>query len=199
MTSDPGGWRDLAEASLRDAIAAAAQTIDRGLDPVVRAAAAIRDAVSAGGKVLVFGNGGSAAEAQHFAAEMMGRFARERAAMAAVALTTDTSVLTAVANDYAFDRVFARQVEGLGRPGDVALGISTSGRSSNVVEALRVARARGLVTIGLTGGDGGPMGAAVDVHVNVPHRAAARIQEVQLMLLHAICALVEGAEAAGAD
>jgi len=181
----------LVEAAFREAMAAAAATLARGLDPVVAGAAAIRGAVARGGRVFVFGNGGSAAEAQHFAAELVGRFQRERPAMAAIALTTDTSILTAVANDYAFDRIFARQIEGLGRPGDVALGISTSGRSANVIEGLAEARRLGLVTIGMTGGDGGPMADAVDIHLNVPHQTTARIQEVQLMLLHALCALVE--------
>src|SRR6478609_4101802 len=114
--------------------------------PVLAAAAAVVEGLRAGGKVLLFGNGGSAADAQHVAAELVGRFERERAAMAAVALTTDASVMTSVANDYAFDRVFARQVEGLGRPGDVALGISTSGASANVVAGLVAARALGLGT-----------------------------------------------------
>jgi D-sedoheptulose 7-phosphate isomerase len=111
--------------------------------------------------------------------------------MAAIALTTDTSILTAVANDYAFDRIFARQVEGLGRAGDVALGISTSGNSANVIEALKAARALGMTTIGMTGRDGGAMAGVVDVHLNVPHAVTARVQEVQLMLLHVLCELVE--------
>jgi len=123
--------------------------------PVLAAAAAMIAGLRAGGKLLVFGNGGSAADAQHVAAEFVGRFARERAAMAAIALTADTSVLTGVANDYAFDRVFARQIEALGRPGDVALGISTSGASPNIVAGLVAARSLGLQTIALTGTDGG--------------------------------------------
>jgi D-sedoheptulose 7-phosphate isomerase len=141
--------------------------------------------------VLVFGNGGSASDAQHFAAELVGRFTRERRALAAVALTTDTSILTALANDYAFDRVFARQVEALGRPGDVALGISTSGASANVVAGLEAARAGGLVTVALTGRDGGAAGAAADIHVNVASPSTARVQEVHRTLLHALCELIE--------
>ena len=159
--------------------------------PTLDAAAAIVGALRAGGKLLVFGNGGSAADAQHVAAELVGRFERERAAMAAVALTTDTSVLTSVANDYAFDRVFARQVEGLGRSGDVALGISTSGASPNIVAGLVAARALGLQTIALTGADGGAVGRAAAIHVNVPSDSAARVQEVHRTLLHVICDLVE--------
>ena len=161
--------------------------------PVLAAAAAISGALRMGGKLLVFGNGGSAADAQHVAAELVGRFERERAAMAAIALTTDTSVLTSVANDYAFDRVFARQIEGLGRKGDVALGITTSGASPNVLAGVTTARALGLQTIALTGADGGAVGRAAAIHVNVPSASAARVQEVHRTLLHVICDIVERA------
>jgi D-sedoheptulose 7-phosphate isomerase len=165
----------------------------RGVDlqPVADAAGANLDAAAAGGKILVFGNGGSAADSQHLAAELVSRFQRERRAVAALALTTDTSVLTAVANDYAFDRVFARQIEALGSRGDVAVGISTSGTSRNVVDGLRVARERGLRTVALTGRDGGPVGAAADIHVNVPDGSTARVQEAHRTLIHAICEIVE--------
>ena len=159
--------------------------------PVLKAAAAIVEALGRGGKLLLFGNGGSAADAQHVAAEFVGRFQRERAAMAAIALTTDTSVLTSIGNDYAYERVFARQVEALGRPGDVAFGISTSGSSPNVVAALKAAGTLGLVTIALTGGDGGLVGRAAAIHVNVPSDVTARVQEVHRTLLHVICELVE--------
>ncbi len=155
------------------------------------AADVLLTAFGAGRKVLVCGNGGSAADAQHFAAELVGRFARERRAWPAIALTTDTSILTAVGNDYGFDRVFARQVEAHGQPGDVLVGISTSGGSPNVVAAVETARSRGLVTVGLTGRDGGALGRAVDVHVNVPSPSTARIQEVHTTLLHVLCDLVE--------
>jgi phosphoheptose isomerase len=165
----------------------------RALDhaPIVAAAAAIRGAFTAGARLLIFGNGGSAADAQHMAAELVGRFERERAAMPALALSTDTSVMTSVSNDYGFEHVFARQVEGLGRPGDVAFGITTSGHSPNVVAALQRARALGLVTVALTGRDGGAAGAAADIHVNVPSESTARVQEVHRTVIHAICALVE--------
>lgn len=165
----------------------------RSMDPapIVRAATEIARAVAGRQTVLAFGNGGSAADAQHFAAELVGRFMRERSGMAAVALTADTSVVTSIANDYGFDRVFARQVEALGRPGDVALAISTSGRSANVLAAMRVAKDGGLTTIALTGNDGGPIGAAADIHVNVPDASAQRVQEVHITLLHAICEVVE--------
>lgn len=162
------------------------------LGPVIDAATAIREAQREGGKLLVFGNGGSAADAQHMAAELVNRFQRERPALAAIALTTDTSILTSVANDDSFDRVFVRQIEALGRAGDVALGISTSGASPSVVTALEAARARGLKTIAMTGRDGGAAGRAADVHINVPADSTARIQEVHLTLIHAICELIEG-------
>ena len=159
--------------------------------PIVSAAEAIGTAFAAGGRLLVFGNGGSAADAQHLAAELVGRFERERAAMPALALTTDTSVLTSVGNDYGYDRVFARQVEALGRPGDVAMGITTSGTSPNVLAALAAARTRGLTTVALTGRDGGQAGAMADVHINVPTASAARAQEVHRTIIHALCALLE--------
>jgi D-sedoheptulose 7-phosphate isomerase len=184
------------ERRVRGIIAAAAalhETVGRGdVGAVVRAADAVRAAHAAGGKLLIFGNGGSAADAQHMAAEIVGRFQREREALAALALSTDTSILTAVANDTGFDRVFARQIDALGRRGDVALGISTSGRSPSVVLGLEAARARGLTTIALTGRDGGVIGGAADVHVNVPDESTARIQEVHRTLIHAICELIEG-------
>jgi len=161
------------------------------LQPVADAAAAILAASRGGGKVLVFGNGGSAADAQHLATDLVGRFQRERPPVAALALTADSTLLTAVANDYAFDRVFVRQIEALGSRGDLAFGISTSGRSVNVVEGLRAARARGLRTIVLTGRDGGPAGALADIHINVPDPSTARIQEAHRTLIHAICELVE--------
>jgi D-sedoheptulose 7-phosphate isomerase len=172
-------------ADLHDAVRSTAVT------PTAEAAEAVINALRRGGKVLVFGNGGSASDAQHFAAELVGRFTRERRALAAIALTTDTSVLTALANDYAFDRVFTRQVEALGRAGDVALGISTSGGSRNVVEALTVARHAGLTTVALTGRDGGAVGAVADIHINVASASTARVQEVHRTLLHAMCELIE--------
>lgn len=175
-----------------ETIALHAQVGRADVAPVVRAAEVVRAAHRSGGKVLIFGNGGSATDAQHMACELVNRFQRDRAALAAVALSADASILTAVANDDRFDRVFARQVEALGRPGDVALGISTSGTSPSVVQGLETARGRGLTTIALTGRDGGPMGRDADVHVNVPGESTARIQEVHRTLIHAICELIEG-------
>ncbi|MBK9241822.1 MAG: SIS domain-containing protein [Acidobacteria bacterium] len=155
------------------------------------AAVLIRDAAVAGRLILVFGNGGSATDAQHFAAELVVRFVRARRAVAALALTSDGAVMTAAANDLGVEAMFARQIEALGRPGDVAVAISTSGRSPNVLEALKVAKARGLSTIALTGRDGGEAGRLADVHVNVPSDVTARIQEVHGTWIHAVCAWVE--------
>lgn len=152
-----------------------------------RVAACLR----AGGKVLVFGNGGSAADAQHFAGELVGRYLRDRPGLPALALTTDASVVTAVANDIGYEAVFRRQVEAHGRRGDVAVGISTSGNSPNVVEALRAAREAGLVTVALTGEGGGRMAALADQLIAVPSRDTPRIQEVHTMVVHILCAIVE--------
>lgn len=160
-------------------------------DAIVRTVDAIVGAFDREGKVLIFGNGGSAADAQHLAAELVGRFVRERRALPAIALTTDTSVLTSIGNDYAFDRVFARQIEALGHATDVAIGISTSGVSANVVAGLAAAKAKGMTTVALTGRDGGPIGAAADIHLNVPSASTARVQEVHRTLLHVICELIE--------
>jgi phosphoheptose isomerase len=182
---------DVAAATLTEAIALHERVRAAGFDATVAAAAAIVTALTQGGKVLVFGNGGSAADAQHAAAELVGRFMRVRRGYGALALTTDGCVLTSVANDSGYDRVFARQIEALGRPGDVALGITTSGRSASVVQALEAAKDLHLTTIALTGCDGGAAGRAADVHINVPSDVTPRVQEVHMTLLHVICDLVE--------
>ena len=159
-------------------------------EPIARAGALLAEALRAGGKVLACGNGGSAADAQHFAAELVNRFEMERAPLAAVALTTDGSTLTSIANDYAYEQVFAKQVRAIGRRGDVLLAISTSGNSANVVEAMRAAAELGLRVVALTGNGGGRMGAllsARDLHICVPHKRTARIQEVHLLVLHCLC------------
>jgi D-sedoheptulose 7-phosphate isomerase len=161
------------------------------LGPTILAARVMAEAIADGRKLLIFGNGGSASDAQHMAAEMVGRFQRERAAVAAIALTTDTSILTAVANDYSFKQVFVRQIEALGQPGDVAFGISTSGEAPNVLLGLQAARGRKMKTIALTGRDGGAIGSAVDVHVNVPDQNTARVQEVHRTLIHVLCQAIE--------
>ncbi len=159
-------------------------------EPLAQAIGAIANALSNGGKILACGNGGSAADAQHFSAELVGRFERERPELAAVALSTDSSILTAVGNDYGFEQVFARQVRALGQPGDVLLAISTSGSSPNVIEAVRAAQERDMLIVALSGKGGGKLSALlsdVDVHLCVPHDRTARIQEVHLLLLHCIC------------
>jgi D-sedoheptulose 7-phosphate isomerase len=144
-----------------------------------------------GGKILLFGNGGSAADAQHLATELVVRYKTDRAPMAALALTTDTSALTAGANDMGFEQVFARQVRALGRPGDVAVAISTSGRSANIIEALRAAHEHGLTATGMTGGDGGDMVELADPLLIVPSRDTARIQEMHILLGHMLCGALE--------
>jgi D-sedoheptulose 7-phosphate isomerase len=158
---------------------------------VARATDLLQAALAQGGKLLAFGNGGSSADAQHLCAELVGRFGIERRALPAIALTTNQALLTAWSNDHQFDDVFARQVEALGRPGDVALGISTSGNSPNVVNALRRARGLGIQTLGLTGGSGGRMAEHCDVVMAVPLHETPRIQEVHLVTYHTMCALLE--------
>ena len=175
-----------------DAVASHTRFVATGLDDVARAASAVARAIAAGQKVLAFGNGGSAADAQHLASELVGRFELERGGLRALALTTDASVVTSIANDYGYVEIFARQIEALGATGDVALGISTSGTSANVEKALAQAKARGLVTIALTGRDGGRMGASADIHINVAENSTARVQEVHRTILHAMCALIDG-------
>ncbi|NWG13799.1 MAG: D-sedoheptulose 7-phosphate isomerase [Acidobacteria bacterium] len=154
----------------------------------------VASAISQGKKVLLFGNGGSAADAQHIAAEFVGRFRRERRPLPALALTTDTSVLTSVANDYGYEHVFERQILALGNPGDIAIGISTSGNAPSVLRAIEVARGMGILTVALTGGDGGKLGPLVDYHLNVPSRFTDRVQEVHIMVGHVLCHLVEEAD-----
>jgi D-sedoheptulose 7-phosphate isomerase len=158
--------------------------------PIAQATEALLACVTNGGKVLVCGNGGSAADAQHFAAEFVGRYERERPELAAIALTTDSSILTAIANDYDFSQIFAKQVRALGTGGDILVAISTSGNSANVIAAIEVAQEREMIVIALTGKSGGKIGAMLsetDVHICVPHERTARIQEVHLLTLHCLC------------
>jgi len=160
-------------------------------EKVLAAARLLVEVFQAGGKVLIFGNGGSAADAQHLAAEFVNRFQVERPPLAALALTTDTSILTAVANDYDFKQVFAKQVRALGRPGDLAWGISTSGNSPNVVAGLDAARELSMKTLALSGGDGGPVAGAAELALIVPSRNTPRVQEVQITIGHVLCDLVD--------
>jgi D-sedoheptulose 7-phosphate isomerase len=185
--------------SLKTRVAAAvAETkglLDRLLleqaDQLLAAARLLAQTLKAGGKVVLFGNGGSAADAQHLAAEFVNRFQVERPPLAALALTTDTSILTSIANDYDFEEVFAKQVRALGRTGDAALGISTSGHSANVVQGLTTARAMGLKTLALSGGHGGPVAQAADLAIVVPSQNTPRIQEVHITVGHILCDLVD--------
>jgi D-sedoheptulose 7-phosphate isomerase len=158
--------------------------------PIASAISAILASVTSGGKVLACGNGGSAADAQHFAAEFVGRFERERPELGAIALTTDSSILTAIANDYHYDQIFSKQVRALGQSGDVLLAITTSGNSANVLAAIEAAHERDMTVVALTGKGGGKMLQALretDVHICVPHERTARIQEVHLLTIHCIC------------
>ena len=162
--------------------------------PTAQAAELLFNALANDGKFLICGNGGSAADAQHFAAEMTGRFEKERMELAAIALTTDPSALTAIGNDYGFDHVFSKQVRALGRTGDVLVGISTSGNSGNVIEAIKAAHENGMHVIALTGRDGGKIAHLLkegDVLLNVPYPRTARIQEVHILLIHAMCDCID--------
>ena len=165
----------------------AAQVLSK---PIAQAVQAMLACVTSGGKVLACGNGGSAADAQHFSAEFVGRYERERPELGAIALTTDSSIITAIANDYDFSSIFSRQVRALGQPGDVLLAITTSGNSANVLAAVEAAHEREMTVVALTGRGGGKMTHALrdtDVHVCVPHERTARIQEVHILVLHCLC------------
>ena len=161
------------------------------LPVIVDLASRLDEALAAGGKALIFGNGGSAADAQHFAAELTGRYARERAPLPAIALTTDTSALTAIGNDYGFEEVFARPVRALAHAGDVVLGLTTSGKSPNVLRALNAARERGALAVGLTGTPHGALAEHCDLLVAVPSGKTARIQEAHIVILHAVCEILD--------
>ena len=151
------------------------------------------DALKKGGKVMVFGNGGSASDSQHIAAELVGRFKKDRSALPAIALTTNTSIITAIANDYGYEAVFAKQVEALGQKNDVAIGISTSGKAKNVAAGIKQAKKMSIKTVALTGGDGGDLAKLADVSILVPSPVTARIQEAHITIGHIICELAEEA------
>jgi len=178
------------QSTITDAISAL--ELLRDCEPQFDAAAAMMaSALSAGGKILACGNGGSAADASHFMTELLCRFCDDRRSLPGIALTNDGSFLTATSNDYGFDHVFARQIEGLGNEGDVLVAITTSGNSSNVLAALETANAKGLQTIALLGRDGGETKGVADIDFIVPHQTTARIQEAQKVLIHAFCAAIE--------
>lgn len=179
--------RDTLLKNVQDALDLKRRFFDAELDHVLAQAEDMAERLRRGGRILVAGNGGSAADAQHLAAELSGRYLKERKALAGIALTTDTSALTAIGNDYGFDFVFSRQVEALGRPGDLFIGLSTSGNSPNIVKAVESAKHLGLKTLGLLGRDGGKLKGLVDDALIVPSTVTARIQEVHQMVYHFWC------------
>ena len=167
---------------------AAFEENSKNIDDVIQL---LIETLKSGKKLLICGNGGSASDSQHLAAELIGRFQKERQALPAIALSTDTSILTSLSNDYSFDIIFSRQVEGLGQEGDVLLGISTSGNSKNVVKALEAAKQKSMKTVALTGQGGGKLGEVADICIAVPSKVTARIQEAHITIMHAVCELVE--------
>jgi len=177
--------------SIEESINVKTALLQKNIHEILEAGLEMGRAIRAGGKIFFCGNGGSAADAQHLAAELVGRLRRERRPLAAMALTTDTSILTAIGNDYGFKEVFARQVQGLGLPGDVLVGLSTSGNSENVLAAAQAAQKQGLITIGLLGKDGGKIAAAVDHKIVVPAKDTQRIQECHILIGHILMEIIE--------
>jgi D-sedoheptulose 7-phosphate isomerase len=183
--------RDKIIAEIKDSIAVKQTVIEKLIPSIEQAAKAMLQSLQAGNKIMFFGNGGSAADAQHLAGELIGRFLKERKALPAIALTTDSSILTCLGNDYSFDIIFARQIEGLAKPGDIAFGISTSGNSKNILLGLEKAKATGCKTIGLLGCGGGKIAGSVDIAIAVPSKATPRVQESHIMIGHILCNLIE--------
>lgn len=177
--------------ALEESLEAKRRVIEKSVPILESITEVLIKALKQGNKIFLFGNGGSAADSQHIAAELVSRFRRERKGLPAIALTTDTSILTAIGNDYSFDHVFARQIEALGEPGDVAIGISTSGNSPNVIKAIKTAKQMEMVTIGLTGESGGQLQDCVDFCFRAPTASTPHIQEVHITVAHAICDIVE--------
>jgi len=185
---------DLVAARFRDSAQLKLASVDALAPAIARAGSVLAACLRGGGKLLVCGNGGSAADAQHFSAELLGRYERERPGLPAIALHADTSTVTAVANDYGYEQVFARQVQALGRPGDVLLAISTSGNSPGILRAAQTAQQAGLSVVALTGRDGGALTRLLrssDVEIRVPAQVTARIQEVHILALHCLCELID--------
>ena len=187
------GMRERIFSIFQKSIEAKQAFLQSNMDQLERVVREIVEALREGRKVLLFGNGGSAADAQHLAAEFVNRFFYDRGALAAIALTTDSSVITSISNDYAYEQIFSRQIEALGKEGDIAIGISTSGNSPNVLFGLQKARQMGLITIAFSGGTGGKMKTAADISLIVPAQETPRIQEVHITIGHIICELVEEA------
>jgi D-sedoheptulose 7-phosphate isomerase len=183
--------QSIIEQAFKDSASVKLQFVSTYRDQIALVAQKIIEAVRGGRKLLLFGNGGSATDASHIAAEFVGRYTKDRTPLAAIALTTDQSVITSVGNDLSFSEIFARQVQALGRPGDIAIAISTSGNSPNVLKAVEAAKKSGLLTIGFTGGSGGKLAGMVDHAFIVPSKVTARIQETHITLGHVICGLVE--------
>lgn len=174
-----------------ESLAVKQATVDSNIDLIIQAVDMIIASLEQNGKILFFGNGGSAADAQHIAAEFVGRFMKERKALAAIALTTDSSVLTCLGNDYSYDIIFSRQIEALGNDQDIAFGLTTSGNSTNVIKGIEQAKQQGLKTIVMTGCGGGKLKGMVDIHLDVPSQSTARVQEAHMCIYHTICELVE--------
>lgn len=190
---------DLVRKQIHDSIAVKQRAAEALAEPIARAASLMIDCLQRGGKILSCGNGGSAGDAQHFSSELLNRFEQERPGLAAIALTTDTSTLTSIGNDFSFNEIFSRQVRALGREGDMLLAISTSGNSVNVLEATRAAHERNMTVVALTGHGGGKLAAAMtdrDVEIRVPSNSTARTQEVHLLSIHCLCTLLDNAFAA---
>lgn len=185
--------RDKIKDKLLESIQVKEELMRTHITQIVKIVNLVIDSLKKGHKIIFFGNGGSAADSQHLAAEFVGRFKKDRKALAAIALTTDTSILTSLANDYGFEVIFAKQIEALGNKGDVAIGISTSGKAKNVILAIKRAKEMNLKTIALTGGDGGPLAKSADITLIAPSVVTARIQETHITIGHIICELAEEA------
>jgi D-sedoheptulose 7-phosphate isomerase len=189
--------RDRIKDILLESIQVKEEVLHTSVGKIMEITELVIDSLKKNGKVIVFGNGGSASDSQHIAAELIGRFKKDRNALAAIALTTNTSILTALANDYGYEVVFAKQIEGLGQKNDVAIGISTSGKAKNVVMAIKQAKKIGMKTVALTGADGGELAKTADVVLVVPSSNTARIQEAHITIGHIICEMVEQAFSEG--
>jgi D-sedoheptulose 7-phosphate isomerase len=193
-TSDSAEYSARIRAQFEESLSAKQSALEQCVDSIEAGALLMADGLAAGGKVLACGNGGSAADAQHFAAELLNRFEMERQPLAGLALTTDSSTLTSISNDYDYEQIFSKQIEGLGRAGDVLLAISTSGNSPNVLRAIHTAHQAGLSVVALTGRDGGTMADALaeaDVEIRVPNARTARVQEVHILVIHCLCDLID--------
>ena len=183
--------RDKIKDILLQSIQVKEELMRTAIEQIIEITNILIDCLKKGGKVILFGNGGSAADSQHIAAELVGRFVKDRASLPAIALTTNTSILTSLSNDYSFEVVFAKQIEALGKEGDVAIGISTSGKAKNVNAAIRQAKKMGIKTAVLTGANGGELAKSADVSIMVPSNVTARIQEAHITIGHIICQLIE--------